>query len=86
MGKSARLFIIATLETHCFSGRGSVAAALVKAFDFIIDTDSIPAANPRQCGNWRLNDLEAAKKLALRLRGIFLPGGGYKTEYPLSEE
>ncbi len=66
--------------------REEIAAALVEAFDFVITTDAIPAANPRQCGNYRLNDLEAARALALKLRDIFVPGGGYETEYPVLEE
>ena len=66
--------------------REEIAAALVAAFDFVITTDAIPAANPRQCGNYRLNDLEAARALALKLRDIFVPGGGYETEYPVLEE
>ena len=62
-----------------------IASALVEAFDFIIGTDTIPAANPVQCGNYLLNDLAAAKIMARKLRDIFA-SGCYGTEYPVTEQ
>lgn len=62
-----------------------IAGALVEAFDFIIAADTIPAANPLQCGNYLLNDLPTAKVIARKLRDIF-DSGRYGTEYPVIEQ
>ncbi len=59
-----------------------IAKDLRKAFEYILDITEIPAANPQQCGNYRLNDLPAAKKLAKELLMVFQEGN-YETKYPL---
>ncbi len=61
-----------------------IAEYLCGAFDYICSIDEIPAANPVQCGNWLLNDLDGAKALAKELKVIF--SGELKTEYPTVEQ
>ncbi|MFI3267154.1 MAG: S-ribosylhomocysteine lyase [Rikenellaceae bacterium] len=58
-----------------------IAKYLVGAFDYVLSIDEIPAANAQQCGNYRLNDLEKAKELSLKLKEIFKEGN-YCTTYP----
>lgn len=58
-----------------------IAKYLVGAFDYILSIDKIPAANPQQCGNYRLNDLQKAKELAKKFKEIFV-SKNFGTVYP----
>ncbi|MEG1635545.1 MAG: S-ribosylhomocysteine lyase [Rikenellaceae bacterium] len=48
-----------------------IATHLCGAFNYIMSIDEIPAANPQQCGNYLLNDLQGAKELSKKLLEIF---------------
>ena len=78
MGCCTGFYLLLNRETEI----PEIAFYLRKAFEYILEIDEIPAANPQQCGNYRLNDLPAAKRLAKELLEIFQEGR-YETEYPV---
>lgn len=58
-----------------------IAKYLCGAFKYIISLEEIPAANAIQCGNYLLNDLDAAKELSKELLEIF--SGEVNDVYPM---
>lgn len=51
--------------------------SILEYIDYLLSLDKVPGATKKQCGNYRLQDLEGAKMEMLEYRNRFLSLGGF---------